>query len=91
VWSYLEWIDPQQITDIKHIANGGFGSVYQATWLNAGSGFQLFDCLNNRNVALKITDSNTRMFLNEVNDLYYARIVNPCISNVFIVIYMLKS
>ena len=33
-WTYLEWIDPERLADIKHIANGGFGSVYSATWLD---------------------------------------------------------
>jgi hypothetical protein len=64
-YRYLEWIDPQQITDIKHIADGGFGSVYQATWMNAPErfGYRIKD----GKVALKTTNSDISTFLNEVN------------------------
>jgi len=30
--TYIEWIDPQELSDIKHLADGGFGSVYTATF-----------------------------------------------------------
>jgi hypothetical protein len=60
---YLEWIDPQRITDIKHIADGGFGSVYQATWKNAQF---ITDGWDERKVALKVTNSSINRFLNEV-------------------------
>jgi hypothetical protein len=29
---YLEWVDPEELSDVKHLADGGFGSVYTATW-----------------------------------------------------------
>ena len=31
---YWEWIEPTQFKDIKHLANGGFSSVYTATWID---------------------------------------------------------
>lgn len=58
--AYLEWIDPQNITDISHIADGGFGSVYQATWKNAPSR------VYRTKVALKTINSDQNIFLNEV-------------------------
>jgi hypothetical protein len=69
---YLEWIDPQQITDIKHIADGGFGSVYLATWKNApAKRFKQREWMNDAildgKVALKVTNSDISTFLNEVN------------------------
>jgi hypothetical protein len=30
----MEWIPYSQITNIKEIAKGGFGIIYQATWLD---------------------------------------------------------
>ena len=32
--NYWEWIEPTQFKDIKHLANGGFSSVYTATWID---------------------------------------------------------
>ena len=31
---YWEWIEPKQFKDIKHLADGGFSSVYTATWID---------------------------------------------------------
>ena len=28
------WIDPSRLTNVEHIADGGFGSIYRATWLD---------------------------------------------------------
>jgi hypothetical protein len=61
---YLEWIDPRQPKDIKHIADEGFGSVYLATWLNPRTGY--FE-----NVALRITNTDIGSFLNEVEFYYF--------------------
>jgi hypothetical protein len=70
--SYLEWVDPQEITNIKLIADRGFGSVYQATWMNAPKRFG--DRIKEGNVTLNITngDMNTffNEFINKVNALY---------------------
>ena len=32
--NYWEWIKPKQFKDIKHLADGGFSSVYKATWID---------------------------------------------------------
>jgi hypothetical protein len=63
---YLEWINPEQIIDIEHIANGGCGSVYQATWTNAPERFVRSGFISDGKVALKITTSEITTFLNEV-------------------------
>ena len=31
---YWEWIEPKQFQGIKHLADGGFSSVYTATWID---------------------------------------------------------
>src|SRR5262245_54225892 len=31
---YSEWIEPDRFVDIKHLADGGYGSIYKATWLD---------------------------------------------------------
>ena len=31
---YWEWIESWQFFDIKHLADGGFSSVYTATWID---------------------------------------------------------
>jgi len=33
-YEYWEWIKPKQFMDIEHLANGGFSSVYTATWID---------------------------------------------------------
>ena len=30
--TYLEWIEPSELSNVKHLDDGGFGSVYTATW-----------------------------------------------------------
>ena len=30
--TYLEWIDPSELSNVEHLDDGGFGSVYTATW-----------------------------------------------------------
>jgi hypothetical protein len=32
--SPIQWIDPRRITDVRHLADGGFGTVDVATWLD---------------------------------------------------------
>ena len=33
-YTYWEWIEPSQFKNIKHLADGGFSSVYTATWFD---------------------------------------------------------
>jgi hypothetical protein len=37
--AYLEWIDPDKLSDIHHLADGGYGSVYTA---NLSSGVRFY-------------------------------------------------
>lgn len=30
--SYVEWAEPEEFQNISHLADGGFGSIYKATW-----------------------------------------------------------
>ena len=30
----MEWIKAKQFKDVKHLADGGFSSVYTATWID---------------------------------------------------------
>jgi len=70
-----EWIEPSQFKDIKHLADGGFSSVYTATWIDG----PLFYCGSrtrekNTVVVLKVpnvpdwsgNNNITAEFLNEV-------------------------
>jgi hypothetical protein len=67
-YDYLEWIDPQQIADIKHIFDGDFGSVYQATWKNAPERFG--DRINDEKVALQTISSDATTFFEKVNAVH---------------------
>ena len=61
---YLKWVDPRQFTETEHIANGGFGSVYRATWKDAP--VNRFEVLKDRKVALKTIKGSKSILLNEV-------------------------
>ncbi|UZO14683.1 uncharacterized protein OCT59_006134 [Rhizophagus irregularis] len=78
----LEWIPYSQFTDVKEIARGGFGIIYQATWLND----PIYDDSNiysmkrnkenrrNESVILKRFKSSenlSKYFLNELKSNYY--------------------
>ena len=63
--TYVEWAEPEEFVNITHLADGGFGSVYKATWSkgwrgvtrigNRGPEKQLWKAFRNtkREVALK--------------------------------------
>ena len=76
--NYWEWIEPSQFKDIKHLADGGFSSVYIATWID-GSRYSRTIREKNTVVVLKVANvpdwsgnnSNnnvTAEFLNEVGN-----------------------
>ena len=57
--SMIEWIPYSQITNMKEIAKGGFGIIYQATWLDG----------HDKIVAIKQFENSqdiSKYFLNEV-------------------------
>ena len=43
----IEWIPFNKLSDVKKIGEGGFGSIYKATWLDS---IQKVDCSNNNYV-----------------------------------------
>jgi hypothetical protein len=68
---YLEWIDPQRVTTIRRIANGGFGSVYEGTWEREDQPklrfVRVFDKpLRDGKVVLKVTYADASTFVNQV-------------------------
>src|SRR5689334_19449998 len=40
---YWEWIEPKQFFNIEHLADGGFSSVYTATWIDGPRHIQYDD------------------------------------------------
>ena len=80
---YWEWIEPKQFFNIKHLADGGFSSVYTATWIdgprkidNRFTNNEKRTRLQNTVVALKVpnvpdwsgNNNATAEFLNEVGE-----------------------
>ena len=68
----MEWIPYSQITNCKKIAEGGFGIIYKAIWINASSRYDDFLRIREKNktVAIKrfLNSQNiSKYFLNEVN------------------------
>jgi hypothetical protein len=75
----MEWIPYSQFTNVKEIAKGGFGIIYQATWLdgsinNKNDYSNLKVRRNNETVILKKFKNSrgiSKYFLNEVNILIF--------------------
>src|SRR5688572_20045891 len=77
--TYWEWIEPKQFNDIKHLADGGFSSVYTATWIDGPRRIDYGSRTRAQNtvVVLKVPnvpdwsgdsgDNVTAEFLNEVS------------------------
>src|SRR5438874_7677220 len=69
---YLQWIPYDKLEDIEKIDEGGFATLYHATWIN---GWKYIDnnnkkCIENSEVALKKLHNSQNIsdeFLNEVN------------------------
>ena len=70
---YLQWIPYNDLTNIEKIGEGGFATIYKATWLN---GYKSVNYKNNERtskdmpVALKKLHNSQNIsdeFLNEVN------------------------
>jgi serine/threonine protein kinase len=58
----MEWIPCSQINNLENIAEGGFGTIYKAIWLNKTP------------VAVKRFSNSqdiSKYFLNEVRNYYY--------------------
>jgi len=77
----MEWIPYSQFTNVKEIARGGFGIIYQATWLDGPiyKNTNTYRIRTNRNkkneiVILKRFKNSqdvSKYFLNEVNTLIF--------------------
>ena len=77
----MEWIPYSQFTNIKEIAKGGFGIIYQATWLdgsldecNLKNNNSLVRKKRNETVVIKRFENSQdfgKYFLNEVCILIY--------------------
>ena len=68
----LEWIPYDRFQDIKSIGEGGFASIYSATWLD-GEPIVNYDKTKNRTKPIKVAlkklknSKNMEAFINEVN------------------------
>ena len=66
----MEWIPYSQITNMKQIAEGGFGIIYQATWLDGSlTGNNYNNRRTNEHVIIKRFKNSqdiSKYFLNEV-------------------------
>ncbi|PKB99137.1 kinase-like protein [Rhizophagus irregularis] len=76
----MEWIPYSQFTDVKEIAKGGFGIIYQATWLDGSINnniirkTELRERRNNETVILKKFNNSqeiSKYFLNELKSNQY--------------------
>ena len=74
--NHLQWIPYNDLTNIEKIGEGGFATIYKATWLN---GYKSINYDNKRiskdmPVALKKLNNSQNVsdeFLNEVNYLFF--------------------
>jgi len=66
----LNYIPYSQFINIKKIAKGGYGIVYQATWLNVPKNKHYFTLSKRENgIIILKRFKNSQCFLNEVNSL----------------------
>src|SRR6266511_5568060 len=75
---YLQWITYEDLKDVEKIGEGGFATIYKATWIN---GEKYTNCKNNyerstkdKIVALKKLHGSQNIseeFLNEVNGFFF--------------------
>src|SRR6266542_6019331 len=84
-FKYLEWIPFENFQDVTYIAQGGFGKVYSAVWLE---GYILYWDIENqqwiryskgKKFALKSLDNSSNIssdFLNEVIKIYSLMLKN---------------
>ena len=77
---YLQWILYDELKDIEKIGEGGFATIYKATWVNGGKFTKFVNLYHrirtygNEVVALKKLNNSQNIsddFLNEVNKFYY--------------------
>ncbi|PKY57758.1 kinase-like protein [Rhizophagus irregularis] len=71
----MEWIPYSQITNCEKIAEGGFGIIYKAIWLDANSQYDDFLSIREKNKTVAIkrflnSQNMDKYFLNELKSLY---------------------
>src|SRR5687767_9135720 len=69
---YLEWVPYNDLTNIEKMDEGGFATIYKATWLNGYKGVSYYNKRYSKDipVALKKLHNSQKVsdeFLNEVN------------------------
>jgi hypothetical protein len=74
----MEWIPYSRITNIKEIAKGGFGIIYQATWLGGSINENGYRSGNQTVILKRFINSKDidKYFLNEVNILTLTLFIN---------------
>ena len=66
--NYLRWIPYNELKNIEKIGEGGFATIYKATWVNENKS-STYQNVMDQNVALKKLDDSQNIsdeFLNEV-------------------------
>ena len=71
-YSYLQWIPYDELKDVKKIDEGGFATIYHATWINGWKyiNYNNEKCIEDRDITLKKLHNSQNVsdgFLNEVN------------------------
>src|SRR6266487_6421068 len=72
-YNNLEWIPYDRFQDIKSIGEGGFASIYSATWLDGKQILSKNDITKKRSKPIKVAlkklknSKNMEAFINEVN------------------------
>ncbi|KAG9292733.1 hypothetical protein G9A89_008321 [Geosiphon pyriformis] len=71
--NYYEWISWERLSNINEIARGGFGIIYQATWVDGQINKHSIRCngvyqrYGERQVAIKIVKTNSEEVFKELN------------------------
>ncbi|GBC45284.2 kinase-like domain-containing protein [Rhizophagus irregularis DAOM 181602=DAOM 197198] len=69
----MEWISYSQFTNINEIAQGGYGTIYQATWLDGGLSDRGYRSSNETVILKRFMNSKDidKYFLNELKSNQY--------------------
>ena len=70
-WEIWRWINYSKFKDIEYLAEGGFGSIWKADWIDMPE--ELFEFYKSNQVALKKLKNSQKIsseFLKEVNIKY---------------------
>ncbi|RIA96267.1 kinase-like domain-containing protein [Glomus cerebriforme] len=76
--STMEWIPYSQITNLEKLAEGGFGIIYKAIWLDCKKHISPYDPGKNKTIAVKRLKSSQKIseeFINELKSYHKCCIV----------------